>query len=251
MGSKNVKESKIDIIKLLKNVASVWLTDEDKKAFINYFNKTTDEKGLKYTSPNEKDIFNAFNDLKPDDIRVLVIGQDPYPSGKATGFAFLLNKTVSENDSLYYILKAINKNQAISPKNITSAENEYKKWVKENRVLLLNTALTLNDKKSKIAHQKAWKLFIRQIITKLLGCEGKLVIFLWGDDAMLTFVKCLDNVEIKRKIKIFTCYHPSKVNDINGKKFNCMKDFEECNKFLEENLVEWEKLLEIYCTQNK
>lgn len=244
------KKMKIDDIeKLLKSVDSVWLTEKEKKAFINYFNETTNNDGLKYTSPDEKDIFNAFNDLKPADIRVLVIGQDPYPSGKAIGFAFLLNKTVSENDSLYYILKAINKDQAISFKNITRAEDKYKMWVKENGVLLLNTALTFNDRKSKIKHQEAWKPFIRQIIAKLLGCEGKLVVFLWGDDAMLTFVKCLDKVEIKRKIKIFTCYHPSKVNDINGRKFNCMEDFEDCNEFLEENPVEWEKLLEIYCTQ--
>ena len=90
------------------------------------------------TRPNQSDIFNAFEGLKPQDVKVLIIGQDPYPDeAKAHGLAFSYKDgTISADDSLRNIFHKIKEDVGID-NNFTNLST----W-KEQGVLLLNTALT-------------------------------------------------------------------------------------------------------------
>lgn len=236
-----------------------WMSEED---FIKFVDNNEIKNCIdKCTSPATEDIFNAFkigddgNICTPDNVRVLILGQDPYPSGKGTGYAFLLNQTVTENDSLYYILKAIKSD--FSPTEITNKQNveeQYKAWAKENKVLLLNTALT-HEKGNKTEHQNKWEYFIKLIIKNLLTTgDNKLVVFLWGDDARKLFHNVIFNKEtdiindISRNLFVLATSHPSKNYNAYKKGFcyEAPNHFRACNEFLGNNSDKWEKLCEIY-----
>ena len=221
-------------------------------------------------SPNKKDfenkeedfikeklklIFKAFSLFEPSKTKVLILGQDPYTDkeeGKATGLAFLLNREVNKNDSLYYILKAINRNKDFTPKKPNM--KEIITWLKESKVLLLNTSLTYDTTSSKSNRISCWKLFITQIIKKIFNNERKnsIEIYLWGGEAQNTFFQILnekfpsnrkrnDNKGFKnsvvtdkcsvtvenKNLTIFLSVHPSKLNDINNRKFDYNEQFED------------------------
>ncbi len=246
---------------------------EDTKANVLFNNWMSEDNFIKFvdnneikncidkcTSPATEDIFNAFDGLTPESTRVLILGQDPYPSGKGTGYAFLLNQTVTENDSLYYILKAIKSD--FSPTEITNKQNveeQYKAWAKENKVLLLNTALT-HEKGNKTEHQNKWEYFIKLIIKNLLTTgDNKLVVFLWGDDARKLFHNVIFNKEtdiindISRNLFVLATSHPSKNYNAYKKGFcyEAPNHFKACNKFLGKNSVNWGNLLNIYAQNPK
>lgn len=90
------------------------------------------------TRPNQSDIFNAFEDLKPQNVKVLIIGQDPYPDeAKAHGLAFSYKGgKISADDSLRNIFHKIKEDVGID-----NSYTNLSAW-KEQGVLLLNTALT-------------------------------------------------------------------------------------------------------------
>ena len=225
------------------------------------------------TEADLKLIFKAFSLFKPDETKVLILGQDPYPDGKGTGFAFLLNQKVTGRDSLYYILKAIKGNKNFQPKEIEKQDNEkILKWVKDNKILLLNTALTHENpnEDTKKTHRKAWKDFIDLVIKKLLEKNNALVIFAWGNDArdcIFRNIKIKDKskrkkelkVDISDNIKMFYCYHPTPINENNPKidpNLKCSEaarnQFKECNENLKNNNeieIDWAGLLNIYTIQ--
>ena len=88
-----------------------WLKDFDENNFIDNVCK------LEFTSPNKNDVFNAFKLFKPSETKILILGQDPYPSkndneGRAHGLAFSFgpnSKKKEADDSLLNIFKAIQK----------------------------------------------------------------------------------------------------------------------------------------------
>ncbi len=260
------------------NILKAWVNGFDKEDKENFINQLSE---LEFTSPNKKDVFNAFDGLTPQNTKVLIIGQDPYTDkkykNKATGYAFLMNKTVTENDSLYYILKAINKNNTIIPKKITEENyTDLIKWVYNNKVLMLNTSLTYKDN-SKNMHCNTWKSFIEIVIYNLLiNAKQSLSIFLWGKDAQNNFLKILNVLKEKeeisfngaeycknnknkfklfktvkrnknhiiakmrnKEIKVYMYSHPSKLNEIKNKPlpFDCTKHFQD---------EMWKNLLKIY-----
>ena len=235
-------------------------------------------------SPNKKDfenkeedfikeklklIFKAFSLFEPSKTKVLILGQDPYTDkeeGKATGLAFLLNREVNKNDSLYYILIAINRNKDFTPKKPNM--KEINTWLKESKVLLLNTSLTYDTTSSKSNRISCWKLFITQIIKKIFNNERKnsIEIYLWGGEAQNTFFQLLNEINNKdliqdiilnekfpsnrkrndnkgfknsvvtdkcsvtvenKNLTIFLSVHPSKLNDINNRKFDYNEQFED------------------------
>lgn len=158
-----------------------------------------------------KTIFRAFSLFKPKETKVLIMGQDPYPSIKypnmADGLAFSQNREGKYAvESLLNIFKAIKAYQYKENdkliKYFCDIEQEevpwntnLKKWAKNNGILLLNTALTHeNDDKDTVKlHRNTWEKFIQQVIKKLINrklCKKeKLAVFLWGKDAQETFLK--------------------------------------------------------------
>ena len=212
-----------------------WLNNFDEKEKEDFIKKVCE---LEFTSPEKDDVFNAFkigendNIIKPENVRILIIGQDPYPNPqKAQGLAFSHKKWDSIDASLLNIYKAIKaykdncKFNEVDTKVIKGEDGSnpwntnIEMWAKNNGVFLLNTALTYEetdlhkniDKKTKKQkneiknkqkklikkHQAVWKTFIKNTIIKLFTCNSdKLVVFLWGADAQNLFFECINSFGI-------------------------------------------------------
>lgn len=202
------------------------------------------------TRPNQGDIFNAFEGLKPQDVKVLIIGQDPYPDeAKAHGLAFSYkNGKIPAKDSLLNIFRKVEEDVEID-----NSFTNLSAW-KEQGVLLLNTALTFAGKSNQKFHIKTWKQLINSAISKLLEVKTTskqpLVVMLWGDKANKLQVLAYKSNEYENYsfIKILRSSHPSNnyqacSKAIYNSKLPAFKDskfkpFKECNEFLEANNVD-------------
>ena len=216
-------------------------------------------KGVKgVIKPKQEDIFNAFDKLTPKTTKVLILGQDPYPDeGRAHGYAFSFrdNKRPAE-DSLLNIFKALQAyktNQAfdkIENSEVESWGTNLATWAKENKVLLLNTALTYESKEKTDTHIEAWRPFIKEVVKNLLTCSNnKLVVFLWGDKAKATFFDLIKEkktyMSIKRQMLVLISNHPSNLSVNHGGNFPILapNHFKACNDFLSENeRIKWEDI---------
>lgn len=203
--------------------------------------------------PSKDNIFNVFVGLKPQDVKVLIIGQDPYPDiEKAHGLAFSYqNGKMPAEDSLKNIFQKLKTDLGID-KTCTNLST----W-KEQGVLLLNTALTFASNNQDF-HIKAWHNFINQVVLKLLETSTNnkqpLVIMLWGRKAnelkILAYKGQEQEFEFNQKyplVKLLRSSHPSNnyqacaksiyngeipaFNDIN------YKPFKDCDEFLKINGV--------------
>lgn len=157
-----------------------WLTEEEFKEI--FYKKDILECIEECTSPSKELIFNAFEGLEPENVKVLIIGQDPYPnSNKAHGMAFSYKpnykiQSKDKNDSLCYIFDKLGLNIEKDCTDLTC-------WRKQG-VLLLNTALTYNKGTTLTKRINVWRPFVDCIINKLIDCDRDkqscLVVFLWG-----------------------------------------------------------------------
>lgn len=193
--------------------------------------------------PAEKNIFKALE--KPfQDVKVLIIGQDPYPLKKnkerkddiehAHGLAFSsLSKDTPA--SLKNIFKELGNEYKLESNNLTS-------WADQG-VMLLNRALTYESKNKTNEHIKFWKEVIDKTIEKLLNKEEPLVVMLWGKEAndLIPTVP-----KDKKNILILRASHPSplsfyhKPKKFDGDPFEKCQHFSRCNEFLGvDNQIDW------------
>lgn len=190
--------------------------------------------------PKKNEIFNAFDGLKPEEVKVLIIGQDPYPDKKgnkiAHGLAFS-SKSGYCPSSLKKIFDEIEKEFGRCDFN---KSYDLTCW-KEQGVLLLNAALTYSQEQSLNERLKLWQPFVSQVILKLLNRKKPLVVMLWGKKAQKLFKgeKNDDNLLILKS------YHPqARLTDNDERAFINCKHFGECNEFLKSKKckpIEWWK----------
>lgn len=161
---------------LIKNE---WFTSQEvEELFTSEIQKCINE----CARPSQGDIFNAFDGLRPQDVKVLIIGQDPYPDeAKPHGLAFSYNNgEIPAEDSLLNIFRKIKEDVGID-----NSYTNLSAW-KEQGVLLLNTALTFAPDNQDF-HIKAWHNFVNHVISKLLEVKTTnkqpLVVMLWGAKA--------------------------------------------------------------------
>ena len=188
----------------------------------NIFREATKQ----FLTPKKDDIFNAFKLTEFKDIKVLILGQDPYPNPEhAHGLAFSSNAEKCPA-SLKNVFKVINKNFksqfVFKSWNLTS-------WAKQG-VFLLNTSLTFYDEKSQNKNLKLWKPFIDLILDKLSKRKCPLVVMLWGNKAQERGFDVFSN---KDNILVLTSTHPSPLGASKGDKpFMECNHFKSCNEFL-------------------
>ena len=224
---------KTKIIQWANNNLTSWLCKKDIEALfddkliscINNCKSPKTSKGV-IQEADLKLIFKAFSLFKPEETRVLILGQDPYPSkgkneGRADGLAFSQNGKIPAYDSLLNIFKAIKVYKYKEEEKLTKYfcdinENEVswgtnlEIWAKNNGILLLNTALTHENKDTIKNHRETWEFFIQQVIKNLISCKlnnnSKLAVFLWGKDAQETFLKSFyfcDDKNLNNFLSIF------------------------------------------------
>lgn len=174
--------------------------------------------------PKMSEIFNAFFNTRYDDVKVVILGQDPYHGeGEAEGLAFSVKKGITKPPSLVNIFTELKSDLGYDiPKN-----GSLLPWAKQG-VLLLNTSLTVVKDTPKSHSGKGWEIFTDEII-KLINKKTTPVVFiLWGSDARNK--KSL----ITNKIHyIIESPHPSPLSAYRG--FFGSKPFSKTNDFLRKN----------------
>jgi uracil-DNA glycosylase len=173
--------------------------------------------------PAGPNIFNAFNTTPFDNVKVVILGQDPYHNpGQAHGLSFSVPKGVKPPPSLINIFKELTEDVGIDLP--THGYLEY--WAKQG-VLLLNAALTV-EMNQPMSHSKiGWHHFTDDVIKTISDKKDNVVFLLWGAFAQKKQV-LIDS----RKHLILKAAHPSPLSAHNGF-FGC-RHFSKTNKWLQE-----------------
>lgn len=174
--------------------------------------------------PDMYDIFNALKYVAYEDVKVVILGQDPYHGrGQAHGFSFSVKKDVPIPPSLLNIYKELRDDLGLFiPDN-----GNLTKWAKQG-VLLLNTVLTVREKSPNSHKDRGWEKLTDRIIALLNQREKPIVFILWGANAR-SKTKLINN----RRHLILTSAHPSPLSAYRG--FFGSKVFSKTNKFLRDN----------------
>ena len=175
--------------------------------------------------PAEK-IFNAFNLTKFKDVKVVILGQDPYHGfGQANGLSFSVEKKIKQPPTLVNIFKELESDLGFKrPK-----DGNLKKWSQEG-VLLLNSILTVENSKPKSHENQGWEIFTDNILITLSNLEKNLVFILWGNKAQEK-TKIINS----RSNLIITSSHPSPLSAY--KSFFGSKPFSKTNNYLKKNKI--------------
>jgi uracil-DNA glycosylase len=175
----------------------------------------------KIVYPNKKDIFNAIKFTPYENVKAVIIGQDPYHGkGQAHGLCFSVNKGVEIPPSLKNIYKELKSDLKIE----TPIHGCLIDWAKEG-VLLLNTVLTVREGEANSHKGKGWEQVTDRIIIELNKREKPIVFILWGNNA-----KTKEPLITNEKHLILKAAHPSPLSAHNG--FWGCKHFSKTNDFL-------------------
>lgn len=150
---------------------------EENKVNLDKINRFLEEDQEKFEQlkiyPEKQNVFRIFQLLKPEEIKVIIIGQDCYHGpGQATGVAFGVKEGVKPPPSLKNIEKELGKK--IDNYNLES-------WVGQG-VFLLNTSLTVRQS-CPGSHLKVWKPWTKNMLKLILEKNNKIIIVLWGNFA--------------------------------------------------------------------
>lgn len=168
-------------------------------------------------------IFNAFNHTPFNEVKVVILGQDPYHgNGQAHGLSFSVQRGVSIPPSLRSIYKEL---QSDIPGFVVPQHGELTHWADQG-VLLLNATLTVRKAEPASHHKKGWETFTDQVIKTLSEKRSGLVFVLWGKNAQAK-IPLIDS----DKHTILTAAHPSPYSAYSGF-FGC-RHFSKTNEILE------------------
>lgn len=203
-----------------------FIKSESKK---EYYKKLMDFVGNEYDNytcyPKYDDIFYAFRCTKLENVKVVILGQDPYhEKNQAHGLAFSVLC-----DKLPPSLKNIYKEMS-NDLNVKINQDGNLDYLAKQGVLLLNTLLTVREHIPNSHSNKGWEIFTDNCIKLLNEQDRPIVFILWGNNAIKK-TKYLNN----NKHLIITSAHPSPLSCSRG--FFGSKPFSKTNKFLEDNSI--------------
>ena len=180
--------------------------------------------------PCINDIYKALNITSFENIKAVIIGQDPYHGeGEANGLAFSLNKDVKITPSLRNIFKELESDLGIKRTN-----KDLSGWAKQG-VLLLNTILTVEKDKPLSHKDLGWQAITDYIIKYISDNKENVVFILWGNESQ----KKSDLID-KNKHYIIRSAHPSPLSASRG--FFGSKPFSKTNNYLKKNnqsIIDW------------
>ena len=191
---------------------------------LNNMIKEIDEQRLTKTIyPPKEQVFRVF-DLPLKDIKVVILGQDPYHNpDQACGLSFSVNDGVPLPKSLINIYKELHDDLGIKPAKTGNLES----WFNQG-VFLLNAVLTV-EKNSPASHSKmGWENFTDYIIENISEKNENIVFVLWG-----TYARSKNKLIDSAKHKIIESAHPSPLSAYRG--FFGSKVFSQINSYLAEN----------------
>ena len=191
---------------------------------LNNMIKEIDEQRLTKTIyPPKEQVFKVF-DLALEDIKVVILGQDPYHNpDQACGLSFSVNDGVALPKSLINIYKELHDDLGIKPAKTGNLES----WFKQG-VFLLNAVLTV-EKNSPASHSKmGWENFTDYIIENISEKNENVVFVLWG-----SYARSKNKLIDSSKHKIIESAHPSPLSAYRG--FFGSKIFSQINSYLAKN----------------
>ena len=182
--------------------------------------------------PPMADIFNALKTTDYDDVKVLLLGQDPYHGpGQAHGYAFSVQRGVKTPPSLQNIYKELQSDLGCA----VPSHGCLLEWA-EQGVLLLNTVLTVRGGQANSHRNRGWELFTDSIIRHLDAREKPLVFLLLGGNAKqkLPLIRGMQHL-------VLAAAHPSPLSAYNG--FVGCRHFSKANAFLQaggQTPIDWQ-----------
>ena len=177
--------------------------------------------------PSLYDIFNALKATAYEDVKVVILGQDPYHGpGQAHGMCFSVQKGVTPPPSLVNIFKELNDDVGCSEPPHGCLES----WADQG-VLLLNTVLTVRAGQANSHKGMGWEIFTDNVIRKLNEREKPMVFLLWGANAQTKTSYITNPAHL-----ILKAPHPSPLSAYRGF-FGC-HHFSKANEFLVANGME-------------
>ena len=186
---------------------------------LTHFVKNEYAQGVVY--PPGKLIFNAFNLCPFDRVKVVIIGQDPFPGpGQAHGLCFSVNDGIAFPPSLVNIFKELKNDMGIEK----PASGNLTRWA-EQGVLMLNATLTVRAHQAGSHQRQGWETFTDAVIRKLAEDREHLVFILWGGYAQRkgAFID-------RNRHLVLASAHPSPLSAYNG--FFGNKHFSRTNEYL-------------------
>lgn len=198
---------------------------ESKKPYFSelmlFIDEVYSQKDIKCFPPKHQ-VFRLFETLSLEEIKVVIIGQDPYPTvGHANGLAFSLNENVQPlAKSLINIYKELSADLEVSPPK----NGDLTFWM-EQGVFLLNTVLTVEEGRSMSHKNRGWEIFTTAVLDYLSEKNDQLVFLLWGSFAQQKF-EAMDQGNHYSLV----APHPSPLSAYRGF-FGC-KHFSKTNDFL-------------------
>ena len=171
--------------------------------------------------PPKDKIFSAFDLTTYENLKVVILGQDPYHQpNQAQGLAFSTPSKLKNPPSMVNILQEVHADMGSSSCN----DGDLTLWAKQG-VLLINTVLTVEDSKPNSHKKKGWETFTDNIIKYISLNNENIIFILWGAPAIKK-TKIID----KSKHHILSAPHPSPLSSYRGF-FGC-KHFSKTNKIL-------------------
>lgn len=153
------------------SILGSWLDSDDHINVVKSL-RAVNSRGLNFT-PKYGDVFNAFINCPISELKVVMIGQDPYPQpGVADGIAFSCSKKGTPEASLRYIFKAL---------DTPDADPDLKRWAQQG-VLLLNTAMTV-EVGNVGSHYDMWKPFMSYLLTEISNMKPDIIVVGLGKKA--------------------------------------------------------------------
>jgi uracil-DNA glycosylase len=206
-------------------IESSWkekLSDEFQSEYFNsLIGFVRDEYQNQTIFPPGKEIFKAFDACRFDDVKVVIIGQDPYHgAGQANGLCFSVRDGVRFPPSLLNIFKEIQKDLG---KPIPKS-GDLERWAKQG-VLLLNATLTVRSGTPGSHQNKGWEAFTNAVIRKISEEKQNVVFLLWG-----AYAQKKGEIIDRNKHLVLMSAHPSPFSADRGF-FGC-KHFSKANQYL-------------------
>ncbi len=208
------------------------LEDEFAKGYFMNLLEFVDAEYEKYTVyPPKELIFAAFEITHFDDVKVVILGQDPYHGpNQADGLCFSVMEGVKKPPSLVNVFKELNDDLGVPiPKS-----GNLMRWA-EQGVLMLNSTLTVREGEPGKHQNRGWEKFTDAVIQKLSDHKDNLVFILWG-----SYAQKKGRIIDASRHRVLKAVHPSPRSVYRG--FYGSKPFSKTNKFLKsigEKPIEW------------
>ena len=201
--------------------AKVLQNDFQSEYFQDLKNFLIEEKKNHTIYPPGSQIFSAFNFTAFDDVKLVIIGQDPYHGdGQAHGLCFSVPVGIKVPPSLRNIFKEINNDIGLPIPESGNLEN----WAKQG-ILLINATLTVRANQAGSHQNKGWETFTDSVIKKLSEQKSDLIFMLWG-----AYAQAKDVLIDETKHHILKATHPSPFSAYRG--FLGCKHFSKANEIL-------------------